>query len=103
MCFWEFIKTGGYKYIGKASGKRKFYRFSEPSEDGYPYMIEILSDKTGIIENGCPGDIIPIVIDDEIVSLSAILLNKDYYNFLMNPKTEIGGIPIVDYKVLELP
>lgn len=38
----------------------------------------------------------PLHIDDEVSSLSAILLNDDYYHFLLDGRTEADGISILD-------
>lgn len=38
----------------------------------------------------------PLHIDDEVFSLSAILLNDDYYHFLLEGRTEKDGISILD-------
>ena len=39
--------------------------------------------------------IIPIHIDDDVSSLSAILLNDDFYNFMMEGRTLIDGISVL--------
>ena len=38
----------------------------------------------------------PLHIDDEVSSLSAILLNDDYYHFLLGGRVETNGISILD-------
>ena len=38
----------------------------------------------------------PLHIDDEVSSLSAILLNDDYYHFLLEGRTVTDGISILD-------
>lgn len=43
--FWEFIRLGRYSTIKKSSGNKCFYRFTEPTENDFPYMIELLSDQ----------------------------------------------------------
>ena len=66
-----------------------FYRFPE-GKFGYPTMIELFSRKPGYlleIEEG----IIPIHIDDDTSSLSAILLNDDYYKFMMSGRRVVDG------------
>lgn len=40
--------------------------------------------------------LMPVHIDDTISSLSAILLDEDYYRFLLNGRTEINSIPVLD-------
>lgn len=40
--------------------------------------------------------LIPLHIDDEVSSLSAILLNDDYYHFLLDGRIVTDGISILD-------
>ena len=91
--FWEYIKDGKYKCGWKNSDKMHFYRFTEPV-DGYPVMIELFSRKPGYnleVEEG----IILIHIDDDTSSLSAILLNDDFYNFMLNGRRVVDGISVL--------
>ena len=52
-------------------------------EDNFPEFLEI--------EEG----IIPIHIDDDTSSLSAILLNDDYYKFMMSGRRVVDGIGVL--------
>ena len=92
--FWEFIQAGGY-HIRQASdtGKPAFYRFEKPTDTNFPAMIELFSrapDSLRPIEN---GTLTPIPFDEAVSSLSAILLNDDYYTFIIEGRREINGIP----------
>lgn len=94
--FMDFIQLGGYKNIAVGQEKRNFYRFEKPQNDMFPAMIELFSRKPttyDIVEN---SHLLPIHIDDDVASLSAILLNDDYYNFLLRGRKEIGGVSILD-------
>ena len=91
--FWEFIKEGEYKCGWKNSDEMHFYRFTEP-KSGYPVMIELFSRKPGYhldVEEG----IIPIHIDDDTSSLSAILLNDDFYNFMLEGRKIVAGVSVL--------
>jgi hypothetical protein len=80
--FWEFIKEGEYS-IAEISNKKQFYRFIYPKAPGYPKMIELFSRKPDsiIIPEGFHLTDIPT--DEDVSSLSAILLDDDYYNFTL--------------------
>lgn len=80
--FWEFIKAGEYA-IAEIGSKKQFYRFVKPQVKGYPKMIELFSRKPDsiIIPEGFHLTDIPV--DEEASSLSAILLDDDYYNFTL--------------------
>ena len=79
---WNYIHLAGYKQIYKSNGKPCFYRFSNPKSVESPYMIELFSRKPDWLSENNHTHITPISIEDEISSLSAILLNDDYYMFL---------------------
>ena len=91
--FWEYIKEGGYKCGWKNENNMHFYRFTE-GKLGYPMMIELFSRKPGYHLNIEKG-IIPIHIDDDTSSLSAILLNDDYYKFMMSGRRVVDGIGVL--------
>lgn len=95
---WEFIKDAGYT-IEVGQEKRCFYRFKGPKSSDYPKMIELFSRNESLI---LPEEshIIPISISDEISSLSAILLNNDYYDFMISGKRIIDDISVLDEKYL---
>ena len=92
--FWEFIKEGEYRFGWKNSEKAHFYRFTEP-RSGYPAMIELFSRELNYI-NFIPDGIIPIHIDEDTSSLSAILLNDDYYKFMLTGRRVVSGISVLD-------
>ncbi|MCT4634495.1 MAG: hypothetical protein N4A76_17420 [Firmicutes bacterium] len=60
-------------------------------------MIELFSREPDGLKLSVPSDITPIPIGESIASLSAILLDDDYYQLLLQGKTVID-----DYSVLEL-
>ena len=92
--FWEFIMEAGYRFGWKNSQKAYFYRFTEP-RSGYPAMIELFSREPNYI-NFIPDGIIPIHIDEDTSSLSAILLNDDYYKFMLTGRRVVSGISVLD-------
>ena len=92
--FWGFIMEGGYRFGWKNSEKAHFYRFTEP-RSGYPAMIELFSREPNYI-NFIPDGIIPIHIDEDTSSLSAILLNDDYYKFMLTGRRVVSGISVLD-------
>lgn len=95
--FWSFIEEGQYVHKQKSSGKNQFYRFTHPETQSFPAMIELFSREPDGLKLSVPSDITPIPVDESVASLSAILLDNDYYQLLMEGKTIIDG-----YSVLEL-
>ena len=93
--FWEYVKEAGYEHLNKSTGNAQFYRFTSPKSKDYPYMIEIFSRNPDFIILEEDAVLTPLLIDDEISSLSAILLNKEYYELLKSGQTIIDGIPVL--------
>lgn len=94
--FWAFIENGGYQARQRSNGKPEFYRFVDPTNPSYPKMIELFSRPQNNVELQPDTHLMPLHIDDEISSLSAILLNDDYYHFLLDGRTVTDGISILD-------
>ena len=80
--------------------KSQFYRFDKPEDDNYPKMIELFSREDFALKEKM--GITPIHIDDDIVSLSAILLNDDYYSTLLQGKIVENGLSVLrpEYLIL---
>ena len=62
-------------------------------------MIELFS-RNNNIELVPDAHLEPIHISDDVSSLSAILLNNDYYNLLLEGKRTIDGYSVLDEKFL---
>ena len=93
--FWEYITEAGYEHLNKSSGKVQFYRFTSPKSKDYPYMIELFSRNPEFIVLSDDAIPTPLPIDDEVSSLSAILLNEAYYELLKEGHTVIDGMPVL--------
>jgi len=92
--FWSFVRDGGYRHIAKSAGAPQYYRFDGPEKVRFPYMIELLSRNEDVIpEEG--QIIVPLSLGDSLSSLSAILLNHDYYSILFEGREIIDGIVVL--------
>lgn len=94
--FWEYVKMAGYQHCNKSTGNAQFYRFSHPKIGQYPAMIELFSRKIDAIELTSDAVLTPLPINDEISSLSAILLDDDYYEFLKKGKVTIDNVTVLN-------
>ena len=94
--FWEFIQTAGYQRKTKSSGSPQFYRFANPKDNDYPAMIELFSRKPDAISLPTDAVLSPLPLEEDISSLSAILLDEDYYRFLMQGRIQTDGVTILD-------
>lgn len=94
--FWDFIKKGNYQGIEQGETFNNFYRFVKPRTENYPTMIELFSRSQ--LPNSEDYRITPIHISEEVSSLSAIVLDDEYYKLLCE------GIQIVnDISILSAP
>jgi hypothetical protein len=93
--FWAFVRAGGYRLQEAASGRTQFYRFQKPAAEGYPFMLELFSRAPDALKPAAGSHLTPIPMGGEVSSLSAILLDEDYYRFLHAGRREADGIPFV--------
>lgn len=93
--FWRFIADGGYQIQEKSTGEKRFYRFHKPANPEYPVMLELFSRAPDGLELGEEATLTPIPADEEVSSLSAILLDEDYYKLIQENRRDIDGVTIV--------
>ncbi|MDO9224459.1 MAG: hypothetical protein Q8M09_16165 [Pseudomonadota bacterium] len=94
--FWKFIAAGGYA-IRQASdsGRPVFYRFQKPADARFPVMVELFSRAPEGLHPVEGSQLTPIPLDEAVSSLSAILLDAAYYDFIMAGRRVLGGLPWV--------
>lgn len=92
--FWQFIDLGGYR-IKQRSEKPVFYRFEAPLNKEFPVMIELFSRKLESLTLHGDTACTPIPAEDKLSSLSAILLNDDYYKLITDNCKTVDDIQIV--------
>ncbi len=93
--FRDFIRAGKYAIGEKSTGKKQFYRFKDPATPDFPYMLELFSRRPDVLKISDDSLLTPIPADDETSSLSAILLNDDYYEFIHDNRSIIDGLSVV--------
>ncbi len=94
--FWQFVEDGGYENKQQSTSKQIFYRFSSPSKADYPAMLELFSRVPDGVKLSKKGHLTPIPMDETIASLSAILLDEDYYHFIHSGKVKINGLTLLN-------
>lgn len=98
--FWQFIREGGCrpekrKQEEGETPKYELYRFVNGKPD-YPEMIELLSRHPDIL--GEPKGLIvePLPVDEETSSLSAIIMDDDFYHFTIQHSKLTNGLRHAD-------
>lgn len=94
--FWAFVEAGGYEVRERSAGEKILYRFQKPKAEDFPAMLELFSRAPEGLQLAEDSRLTPIPIDDAASSLSAILLDEDYYDFLKSMVRVVDGIPLLD-------
>lgn len=98
--FWEFVKQGNYDVREKSEEDRKYYRFQKPQVEEFPFQIELFSRIPDLLDLDEGAHLTPIPVDTEISSLSAILMDEDYYNFTIQHSQFDNGIHLANTEAL---
>ena len=94
--FLEFIKAGQYEIkLSGVHGKPCLYRFQKPADDEFPYMIELFARASIGLEIAFGHKLTPLRTEDLVSSLSAILLDDDYYKFILENRVITEGLPVI--------
>ncbi len=98
--FRAFLEAGGYQARERSDGRREFYRFHRPTDPNFPSMIELFA--RWPVDLDLPENEIytRMPVDQDIVSLSAILLDEDYFKALRTAKRQLDGVTIIDETLL---
>lgn len=94
------LESGGYQARQKSDGHKEYFRFHNPSDDAYPYMIELFSRKPGGIEIPEEHIYTKVPVDEDDLSLSAILLDDDYYAALQSSSIVVDGVSVLNEDLL---
>lgn len=102
--FWKFIREGGYrpekrKQAEGETPKYELYRFIN-GKPGYPEMIELLSRHPDILGEPKGLTIEPLPVDEDTSSLSAIIMDDDFYHFTIDHSKLTNGLRHADSAAL---
>ena len=92
--FWNFVEDGGYESRQRGNGKHEYFRFLKPRDENFPIQIEMFARKPDMLEMAEDARLTPIPIDDDVSSLSAILMNDGYYYFTLEHSVVKDGIRV---------
>lgn len=98
--FAAFIEAGGYKARERAGGRKEYFRFHKPANAAFPAVLEIFSRRPDGVE--LPGEALctPLPAADEVLSLSALLLDDNYYNLLLRMRRVVDGVSVLGERAL---
>lgn len=98
--FWNFVNEGKYEVREKSDLDRQYYRFMKPGKIDFPSQIELFSRVPDILDLPEHSRYTPIPIDEDITSLSAILMNEDYYRYTIAGSNILESIRIANIETL---
>ena len=98
--FWGFVRDGNYSSREKSDGRKEFYRFRNPKTAGFPREIELFSRKPDCLTLPADCTLTPIPASEDVSSLSAILLDDDYYAWIRAGDRVVAGIHMVGAEYL---
>ncbi len=98
--FWRFIEAGNYERREKSADDRKYYRFINPENKEFPNQIELFSRNPDLLDLKEGTHLTPIPVDDDLTSLSAILLDDDYYKYVIDHSDSLEGIHLARKEAL---
>jgi len=98
--FWQFINDGMYQQREKSNDERVYYRFIKPENTEFPFQIELFSRIPDVIVLEGDAHLTPIPVEDGLSSLSAILLNDDYYRYIIEHSTIEDGLHLANIDAL---
>ncbi|MCE1118240.1 MULTISPECIES: hypothetical protein [Pseudomonas] len=101
--FWAFVHSGGYQIRQVGKTHPVFYRFQNPTDGSYPAQLELFSRAPDGFELPEHATLTPIPTDESVSSLSAILLDEDYYAFLLEGRQHLMLIGLLTGDRVELP
>lgn len=93
-----FLREGGYECYVSRDRKPHFYRFLSPKDKSFPAQIELLSHS--LLPELPDSPFTPISLDESVRSLSAIVLDPDYYEYAKTHRDGSSGIPCLTVDAL---
>jgi hypothetical protein len=98
--FANFLDAAGYQKRAVYDEERKFYRFEEPTDPAFPHMIELFARTSAAVDLPEGDRYVRLTVEDAVLSLSALLLDADYYPLIESGRQLIEGVSILGPDIL---
>ncbi len=98
--FWRFVESGQYQIQQKSESQKRYYRFFKPKQKDFPAQLELFArnpDLLDLVEN---THLTPIPVDEDLSSLSAILMDEDYYSFILEQSKMVDDLHLATVEAL---
>lgn len=97
---WRYIEQGGYAVRERGPEPHRFYRFNKPANPEFPHMLEFFAREPGFAPLAPGAELTPVPLGEAVASLSAILLDAEYYAFIHAHKRVLEDLSIVSESCL---
>lgn len=97
---WAFVREGAYAIRERNDGTPVLYRFAKPDRTEFPYMLELFSRSPDGLNLAEGQDVVPVTIEADHHSLSAILLDDDYYGLVQREHDRKDGLRVANATAL---
>ncbi len=98
--FWEFVKNGQYQIQQKSESQKKYYRFLRPGKEDFPFQLELFARNPDLLDLAEGTHLTPIPLDEDLSSLSAILMDDDYYAFILEQSRMVEDLHLATAEAL---
>lgn len=96
---WDFVREGGYEAGKRREGGCTYYRFTlssgSPNAGTFPGEIELFARHPDFELEDEGFHVAPLPFDDTVSSLSAIILDDGYYEFIRENAISIEGVSML--------
>lgn len=93
--FWRFVREAGYQTKERSDGSHGYYRFMKPITRDFPWMLELFSRQADGLVLDENQEIVPIPPEEDASSLSAILMDPNYYEVVIKYREIIDELPLL--------
>ncbi len=98
--FWAYIKEGNYNEKQKSIEERNYYRFLKPTNNKFPAQLELFARNPDLLDLDSDAGLTPIPVEEDLSSLSAILMNEDYYKWTLDSSEIIDNVHLASTESL---
>ncbi|WP_456409075.1 hypothetical protein [Caldithrix abyssi] len=98
--FWEFVKNGQYQIQQKSESQKKYYRFLKPGKEDFPFQLELFARNPDLLDLAEGSHLTPIPVDEDLSSLSAILMDDAYYSFILEQSRMVEEVHLATPEAL---
>ena len=96
----SFVSDGGYEIRERNGGRPVLYRFAKPAKEEFPFMLELFSRSPDGLELARGQEVIPVRLEPDHHSLSAILLDDAYYGLIQSHHERRDGLRVANASAL---